>query len=61
MDDDGAEAMVEEGEEWNLELRGRKGERRGLEIRFRVWVKLKFFNANNDEDIANAFIFLCFG
>lgn len=61
MDDDGAEAMVGEGEEWILELRGRKGERRGLEIRFRVWVKLKCFNDNNDEDIANAFIFLCFG
>lgn len=57
-------AMIGEGEEWiwrkkRVLLEKRKGL---LEIRFRVWLKFKDFNANSDDDIANAFItFLSFG
>lgn len=35
-------------------------ERKGLEIRVRVWVKLIDFNANSDDDVVNAFIFFSF-
>ena len=58
MDGDDEAAMIGEGGEWiwrkkRVLLKRRKGL---LEIRFRVWLKFKDFNANSDDDIANAFI-----
>lgn len=62
MDDDAAD-MIGEGEEWNLQLREGKGrvlERKGLKMRFRVWLKFKDFNVCIDEDITDVFIFVLF-
>lgn len=57
--DEGAAAMIGEGGEWIWQWRNgrvRVLERKGLDVRLRVWLKLKDFNVSSDE-IADAFIF----